>query len=108
MSKGRKIVGTCIRSILIIVFAIIIVAVNNILPNYARMVDSMLGGINTKIDPKTGEEIYIKEEPNKIEIITKEVIESKKKIKERSQLNFEEIKTIELSNNLNESTYSEK
>ena len=50
MSKGRKIVGTCIRSILIIVFAIIIVAVNNILPNYARMVDSMLGGINTKID----------------------------------------------------------
>ena len=50
MSKGRKIVGTCIRSILIIVFTIIIVAVNNILPNYARMVDSMIGGINTKID----------------------------------------------------------
>jgi len=50
MSKGRKIIGTCIRSILIIVFAIIIVAVNSILPNYARMVDSMLGGINTKID----------------------------------------------------------
>ena len=50
MSKGRKIVGTCIRSILIIVFAVIIVAVNSILPNYARMLDSMIGGINTKID----------------------------------------------------------
>jgi beta-glucosidase len=50
MSKGRKIVGTVIRSILIIVFAIIIFAVNTILPNYARMVDSFVGGINTKID----------------------------------------------------------
>lgn len=50
MSKARKIVGTTIRSILIIVFAVIIAAVNMILPNYARMADSMLGGINTKID----------------------------------------------------------
>ena len=50
MSKVRKITGTVIRSILIIVFAIIIFAVNTILPNYTRMVDSMLGGINTKID----------------------------------------------------------
>ena len=33
---------------------------------------------------------------------------TRKKIKERSQVNLEEIKTIELSNNLNESTYSEK
>ena len=33
---------------------------------------------------------------------------TRKKIKERSQVNLEEIKTIELSNNLDESTYSEK
>lgn len=50
MSKVRKVVGTTIRSILIILFAVIIAAVNMILPNYARMADSMLGGINTKID----------------------------------------------------------
>ena len=50
MSKVRKIVGTTIRSILIILFAVIIAAVNSILPNYARMADSYLGGINTKID----------------------------------------------------------
>lgn len=50
MSKLRKVVGTTIRSILIILFAVIIAAVNMILPNYARMADSMLGGINTKID----------------------------------------------------------
>ena len=50
MSKGRKIVGTSIRSILIIVFTVIIFAVNSILPNYARMLDSMINGINTKID----------------------------------------------------------
>mgnify|MGYP004584017431 FL=1 len=50
MSKVRKVVGTTIRSILIILFAVIIAAVNMILPNYARMADSVLGGINTKID----------------------------------------------------------
>ncbi len=50
MSKTRKVVGTVVRSVLIIVFTIIIVAVNNILPNYARMADSMVGGFNTKID----------------------------------------------------------
>lgn len=50
MSKVRKVVGTTIRSILIILFAVIIAAVNMIIPNYARMADSMLGGINTKID----------------------------------------------------------
>ena len=50
MSKGRKIVGTSIRSILIIVFTVIIFAVNSILPNYSRMLDSMINGINTKID----------------------------------------------------------
>ena len=50
MSKVRKVVGTTIRSILIVLFAVIIAAVNMILPNYARMADSMLGGINTKID----------------------------------------------------------
>ena len=50
MSKGRKIVGTIIRSILIVFLAMIIVALNSILPNYARMADSMIGGINTKKD----------------------------------------------------------
>ena len=50
MSKGRKIVGTIIRSILIVVFAVAIAAVHVILPNYARMADSLLGGINTKMD----------------------------------------------------------
>ncbi len=50
MSKARKIIGTTIRSVLIILFAVIIAAVNIILPNYARMMDSMIGGINTQID----------------------------------------------------------
>lgn len=50
MSKARKMIGTTIRSVLIILFAVIIAAVNTILPNYARMMDSMLGGINTQID----------------------------------------------------------
>ena len=50
MSKARKIIGTTIRSVLIILFAVIIAVVNTILPNYARMMDSMIGGINTQID----------------------------------------------------------
>ena len=50
MSKARKIIGTTIRSVLIILFAVIITVVNTILPNYARMMDSMIGGINTQID----------------------------------------------------------
>nr|MCR4674400.1 fibronectin type III-like domain-contianing protein [Lachnospiraceae bacterium] len=50
MTKGRKIAGTIIRSILIVVFVVVIAAVNTILPNYARMADSMIGGINTKMD----------------------------------------------------------
>lgn len=50
MSKARKMIGTTIRSVLIILFAVIIAAVNTILPNYARMMDSMIGGINTQID----------------------------------------------------------
>lgn len=50
MSIARKIFGTTIRSILIVLFAMIIVLVNSVVPNYARMADSMLGGINTKID----------------------------------------------------------
>lgn len=43
MSKARKIIGTTIRSVLIILFAVIIAVVNTILPNYARMMDSMIG-----------------------------------------------------------------
>ena len=39
MSKARKIIGTTIRSVLIILFAVIIAVVNTILPNYARMMD---------------------------------------------------------------------
>ena len=50
MSIARKIFGTTIRSILVVLFAMIIVLVNSVVPNYARMADSMLGGINTKID----------------------------------------------------------
>ena len=42
MSKARKIIGTTIRSVLIILFAVIIAVVNTILPNYARMMDSMI------------------------------------------------------------------
>lgn len=41
MSKARKIIGTTIRSVLIILFAVIIAVVNTILPNYARMMDSI-------------------------------------------------------------------
>ena len=33
MSKARKIIGTTIRSVLIILFAVIIAVVNTILPN---------------------------------------------------------------------------
>ncbi len=50
MSKARKIVGTTIRSVFIIIFVIIIAAISSILPNYARMADIMVGGINNKID----------------------------------------------------------
>ncbi len=50
MSKVRKIVGTTIRSVFIIILIVIIAAISSILPNYARMADSMVGGINNKID----------------------------------------------------------
>jgi len=50
MSKVRKIVGTTIRSIFIIILVVIIAAISSILPDYARMADNMVGGINNKID----------------------------------------------------------
>lgn len=76
MSKARKIVGTTIRSILIIVFAVIIAAVNSILPNYARMMDSMIGGINTKIDNSDVDTTGLDLEYNKADYTTDNIGEA--------------------------------
>lgn len=76
MSKARKIVGTTIRSILIIVFAVIIAAVNSILPNYARMMDSMIGGINTKIDNSDVDTTGLDLEYNKADYTTDNIEEA--------------------------------
>lgn len=76
MSKARKIVGTTIRSILIIVFAVIIAAVNSILPNYARMMDSMIGGINTKIDNSDVDTTGLDFEYNKADYTTDNIGEA--------------------------------
>jgi beta-glucosidase len=76
MSKARKIVETTIRSILIIVFAVIIAAVNSILPNYARMMDSMIGGINTKIDNSDVDTTGLDLEYNKADYTTDNIGEA--------------------------------
>ena len=80
MSTARKIVGTTIRSILIIIFALIIVMVNSVVPNYARMADSMIGGINTKIDNSKVDTTGLDLEYNKADYTTESVKDAEAKL----------------------------
>ena len=49
-SLASKIVKTILNAILCLILAVIVLAANTLVPQYARMADSMIGGINTKID----------------------------------------------------------
>ena len=88
MSKGRKIVGTIIRSILIVFLAMIIVALNSILPNYARMADSMIGGINTKKDNSKVDTTGLDLEYNKADYTKDSIKEAEAELHQMKKVHF--------------------
>ena len=83
MSKGRKIVGTVIRSILIVLFAVILVAVNTLLPANARMADSLLGGISKTIDNSKAETDGLDLEYNKADYTKDSIKEAEEDLHQR-------------------------